>query len=139
MTTNKESTCCERCRQELLQDVETFEFSPITPPICSNHTCPCHRESENDWSVARLNLKQMAEKYPATLLDVVDAAYLAGLEAVNPDLKSLFIPKQDVGKVISELAPHYRATKKRETPFQETLFQHAANVLYDLRTKLLDK
>lgn len=36
------------------------------------------------WSQQRANLKAMAEKYPNILLDIIDAAYLAGLEATLP-------------------------------------------------------
>lgn len=34
-----------------------------------------------DWREQRQHLKMMALKYPGALIDVIDSAYLAGLEA----------------------------------------------------------
>ena len=40
----------------------------------------CYKKT---WEKARKNLLEMLEKYPNTAVDIIDSAYLAGLEAVK--------------------------------------------------------
>ncbi len=38
-----------------------------------------------EWGIARKNIESMAKKYPNILLDCIDSAYLAGLEATKKE------------------------------------------------------
>lgn len=64
--------------------------SCVDCPVLYGGTCPTtpiNNKLDNakniHWAKARQNLKQVATKYPHLILDVIDSAYLAGLEATK--------------------------------------------------------
>ena len=47
------------------------------------------KEKQIEWKEARKNLLEMLEKYPHSAVDIIDSAYLAGLEAEKDQFKGI--------------------------------------------------
>lgn len=47
-----------------------------------------HQGEKEEWAKERQNLKDMLDKFPNTALDIIDAAYLAGLDVSKDTLSS---------------------------------------------------
>ena len=74
-----------------------LESEAATGEICvQTRDCECHApaSSSEPWATQRQNLLKSLQKYPAITLDVIDAAYLAGLEASREETSRLLATSQ---------------------------------------------
>ncbi|OGK35113.1 hypothetical protein A3F59_02665 [Candidatus Roizmanbacteria bacterium RIFCSPHIGHO2_12_FULL_38_13] len=82
----KEKMLCAKCGVELERGTTYLRQKDGTTIHAKGDYCPAKEERGEDkisWSEIRKNLEANVKKYPALLLDVIDSAYLAGLEASN--------------------------------------------------------
>lgn len=92
--TSTEVRCKENCLNHKLHCADCWApitYSPANyasrpndiPNPCPNGCGRIPPASTEEWRDVRKNLKAMIEKYPATTMDCIDAAYLHGLETIT--------------------------------------------------------
>lgn len=112
--------CCEKCK---------YKDGPGT--YCSNRSCPCHSALSQDWEKEFDDL--VADQDGRDFVD--SSLRISILKAFITRLLST--QRKELLRELEEVKADYK-TRKRDTPFQDTLFNHAANVLDEVLARLAE-
>jgi hypothetical protein len=125
----EQNKCCSKCKCTVCGP----NFNPNCLH-CADLKCPCHsttHEQEGDWNEFDRRFGRV------TLYFHADGADIPYANEIKQFIRENFISHKEVGEFLEMSALGYRS-RKRETSFQDTLFNHAANILDELREHLLN-